>query len=293
MNDIIYQIYKKSPFLIWVYKKSFLSYFFKGFNNIRSFIVYKTLALFQYIVSLPRQYGIKDNRFKKLLSYKDKYYGKRCFVACTGPSLTIADLELLNNEYVFGMNSICMIHNQTDWIPDFLGFQDASVFDKIKYDLLSANNGLVFAPYSFKKRVGNRQDWVYFHMCDYYHYYEANRCRNFVYFSDNPYIRVYDGYTITYSILQLAFYMGFKEIYLIGADCNYLGEKRHFIEHGIPGTPIERVKPRLTMAYTKAKMYADRHDIKIVNVTRGGCLEVFPRETLESVLSRIEKNKIR
>lgn len=291
MNDRIYQFYKKSPFLIWVYKKSILSYLFKGFNNTRSFIVYKTLALSEYIASLPRQYGIKDNRFEKILSYKDKYYGKRCFIACTGPSLTIADLELLNNEYVFGMNSICMIHDQTDWIPDFTGIQDVGVFDKVKYDLLSTNNGLVFAPYSFKKRVGNRQDWIYFHMSGYYHYYEAKHSRNFVHFSDDSYIRVYDGYTITYSILQLAVYMGFKEIYLIGADSNYFGEKKHFMEHGNPGTPYERVGPRLTVAYGKTKEYADCHDIKIVNVTRGGYLEVFPRETLESVLARNEKNK--
>jgi hypothetical protein len=291
MNDRIYQFYKKSPFLIWVYKKSVLSYLFRGFINTRNFIVYKTLALSEYMASLPRQYGLKDNRFEKLLSYKDKYYGKRCFIAATGPSLTIADLELLKNEYVFGMNSICKIHDQTDWTPDFFGIQDIGVFDKVKYDLLSTNNGLVFAPYSFKKRVGNRQDWIYFHSCGYYNYYEGKHGRNFVYFSDDSYIRIYDGYTITYSILQLAVYMGFKEIYLIGADSNYLGEKKNFIEHGNPGTPVEMVGPRLTVAYGKAKEYGDCNDIKIVNVTRGGSLEVFPRETLESVLARNEKNK--
>ena len=35
-------------------------------------------------------------------------------------------------------------------------------------------------------------------------------------FSDNAFNVVYNGYTITYSLIQLAVYMGFKEIYLIG-----------------------------------------------------------------------------
>ncbi|GEM_PF-1175188 len=291
MNDRYYKLYKKSPFLVWIYKKSILSYFFKGFNNTTSFIFIKIMALSQYITSLPRQYGMMDNRFEKILSYKDKFNGKRCFVACTGPSLTIADLELLKNEYVFGMNSICMIHTLTDWTPDFFGIQDLGVFEKIQHHLLSTNNGLVFAPYSFKKRIDYGQDWIYFHMCDYYHYFEANHGRNFVHFSDDSYIRVYDGYSITYTILQLAIYMGFKEIYLIGADCNYFGEKKNFIEHGNPGTPPERVEPRMIVAYGKVKEYVDCHNIKIINVTRGGRLEIFPRENLETVLARNELNK--
>jgi len=39
---------------------------------------------------------------------------------------------------------------------------------------------------------------------------------------------VFDGSTIAYSVLQLATYMGFKEIYLLGADCDYSGAVSHF-----------------------------------------------------------------
>ena len=46
--------------------------------------------------------------FNKILSYKNKYKNKRCFIIGTGPSLEINQLELLKNEYTFSMNSIVL-----------------------------------------------------------------------------------------------------------------------------------------------------------------------------------------
>ena len=41
--------------------------------------------------------------------------------------------------------------------------------------------------------------------------------------------------------------------------------------------------------YKAAKEYADAHNIKIVNCTRGGMLEIFPRMNLEDVLKETNK----
>jgi hypothetical protein len=43
----------------------------------------------------------------------------------------------------------------------------------------------------------------------------------------------------------------------------------------------------MTEAYGIAKTYADRHGIQIRNATRGGALEVFPRDTLDSLSPRL------
>ena len=40
----------------------------------------------------------------------------------------------------------------------------------------------------------------------------------------------------------------------------------------------------VTKAYISAKRYADEHDIKIYNTTRGGKLEVFERLEFDKVL---------
>lgn len=285
----------RSPFLHKVYHESILAVPLHKVKEFGVFLRYKSKAAGQFLKTIPRALGVKDDRFMPLKAYKDKYKGKRIFITCTGPSLTIEDLEKLKNEYVFGMNSICLIHDKTDWKPDFYGIQDESVFNKVKDALLSTDNGVVFAPYYYKKHYGTPDYWVYWHMCGSYHIYELiYGPRYFTKFCADSYVKVYDGYSITYSILQLAMYMGFEEIYLLGADCTYLGKKQHFIEHGNYEKPerIADASDRLMVSYAAAKKYADAHGIKIYNATRGGGLELFTRVNLDEIVACCEKNKI-
>ena len=285
----------RSPLLYKIYHESCLSSPLHKLKQFGVFIKYKSLSIVQYMRTIPRAMGMKDKRFMPLNEYKDKYKGKRIFITCTGPSLTIEDLEKLKNEYVFGMNSICLIHDKTKWKPDFYGIQDEYVYERVKDVLLTTDNGVVFAPYSFMKKYGTPSNWLYWPMCGAYHYYELiYGPRFFTKFFPNSYVRVYDGYSITYSILQLVMYMGFDEIYLVGADCSYLGEKQHFIEHGVSEKQERLVDAgdRLLTSYSVAKKYADAHGIKIFNATRGGCLELFPRVDLDVIVKRGDKNKI-
>lgn len=286
-------IERHENFHAW-YRNSFLYKPVHAVMTVKMYAQYKTVAAFQYLVSIPRAIGFKDQRFLKLKSYQNKYKGKRCFIACTGPSLTISDLEMLKDEYVFGMNSISLIHDKTDWKPDFYGIQDTSVYEKIKDSILTTDNGIVFAPYDFRKYYNTPSDWVYWHMCGKYHIFEMIYTgKYFTKFSDDCYACVYDGYSITYALIQIAIYMGFDEIYLLGADCSYLGQKQHFVEHGSqdPSDP-QAIAERLFTMYNTIKVYSENHGIKVMNVTRGGCLEIFPRMNLEDVIIAKEKNKI-
>ena len=103
-------------------------------------------------------------------------------------------------------------------------------------------------------------------------------------FSNNAYATVYMGYTVTYSIIQLAAYMGFKEIYLVGCDCNYHGRKRNFIDYGEQNIrDAVKTENGMTMSYLTAKRCASKYGIKIYNATRGGNLEVFERVNLDAL----------
>ena len=86
------------------------------------------------------------------------------------------------------------------------------------------------------------------------------------------------GKTIVYEgALQLAVYMGFSEIYLLGTDCcQYDGEKQHFVSNYSIEKSILHIDD-MFLAYQSAKKYADAHGIKIFNATRGGDLEIFER----------------
>ena len=101
-------------------------------------------------------------------------------------------------------------------------------------------------------------------------------------------------------MLQLAVYMGFKKIYLLGMDFTFSVEKtiegntimNDIINHN---SIIEKVEKELfdfqyfaeiddqLLGYQAAKRYADAHGIKIYNATRGGKLEVFERVNFDTL----------
>ena len=220
-------------------------------------------------------------------AYKNKHLGERCFIVATGPSLTIDDLELIKNEYSFGMNSITKLYNSTAWRPTYFGIQDCNVYEKMQNSICSAYNGArnVFVSDAIADKFCVPKCFIQFPYDAVYHDNFLEVDKYFARFSDDCYGIVYDGYSITYSLIQIAVYMGFKEIYLLGADCSYKrGAKNHVVDSGNDDKNEEKNHDKMIVGYQKAKEYADSHGIKIVNCTRGGMLEVYPRMKLEDVL---------
>lgn len=252
---------------------------------------WKSIMVFQRISEVPRLLGVIQKKYLPLKNLKNKYEGKRCFIACTGPSLTVSDLELLKDEYVFGMNSLALIHDKTSWKPDFYGIEDHQVYEKLEDAIMNTDNGLVFYSEEIQKKYRVPNGAIPFFRDSAYHLYEFRHGNYFTRFSNNCYARVFDGYTITHSVIQLAVHLGFKEIYLIGCDCSYLGEKQHFIEHGVPvGTGDNAA--RLMTSHEVVAKYAQKLGFKVYNATRGGYLEVYPRVNLDDVIANKQNNKI-
>lgn len=230
------------------------------------------------------KYSISQNDLRE---YKNKHLNERCFIIATGPSLTIEDLKLLKNEITFGMNSICKVFDKLEWETTYYGVQDYGVYDILKDDIASLKDSTVLVGDNLKKRYSLKDEYVQFPLNLLNHTILHKKKYNTV-FSEDCYSVVYDGYTITYSLLQIAVYMGFKEIYLIGADCNYSKDinKRNFVNIGKIDNTFDTAGDRMRYAYSVAKEYADKNNIKIYNATRGGMLEVFERVNLEDVLNQ-------
>ena len=121
-------------------------------------------------------------------------------------------------------------------------------------------------------------------------YYEPNLPG----FSEDITEGVFWGYTVTYDLaLQIAAYMGFQEIYLIGIDHNNVGAVtdpgNHFIENYFDENDRNVYKnvtanfKGMDRAYQKAEIYSRRHGFRIYNATRGGKLEVFERVDFEKL----------
>lgn len=252
---------------------------------------WRFIWLIRYILcelgAWQRKRGRIDKRYIEIKKYENIHNGKRCFIISTGPSLTLEDVEKLKNEYTFSMNNICKLFDKTDWRPTYYAYQDPGVVGALKDDKYFGNLDKQFAA-DYKKKLHNGKHFVLYplNLGNHNTYNTTHNLCKGIKFSGNAYATIYDGFTITYSVIQLAVYMGFKEIYLLGCDCDYSGEKQHFIDYDEQYT-VDRVNgPEKLMiaAYKVAKEYADTHGIKIYNATRGGKLEVFERVNFDDLI---------
>ena len=266
--------------------------------NIAKRIYYSLIRLKMRIMLEQSLLNIKTRRryrnsFKSL---KNIHKGKRCFIIGNGPSLTSEDLTLLKEEYTFAANRIFYIFNKTPWRPTYYCAQDDVVIQDIadKFEAIEPEVSRMFLISESQKIVSSnviKSDKVQFFCAEYV------SAHKHVGFSEKIEDHICGGGTITYAAIQIAAYMGFSEIYLLGVDHNYASSsfKDNNVSaddvagsyfEGMP-TNIKMTKPNTdnsTRSFIKAKEYGDSHGIKIYNSTRGGKLEVFPRKTLEEVI---------
>lgn len=229
----------------------------------------------------------------------------RCFIIGNGPSLRIEDLEKLKDEITFASNMIYALYKSTLWRPTYYCAMDSSFCKKMMSDKESMNKITSGCQAAFTSVIGEgfqfRDDPEMQNL--YYLAYKrsVDRNTNSPYFSDDSSKEIYVSGTVTYALLQLAVYMGFKKIYLLGVDCTFSVERHkngsitvnHCVNH-MDEIEEERkkfndqVKDRFGYSYLAdidlqiagyeaAKKYADSRGIKIYNATRGGKLEVFER----------------
>lgn len=237
-----------------------------------------------------RQFGI-GTKFREIKQFENKYEGKRCFIIATGPSLTLEDVELLKDEYTFAVNSMVNVMDKMSYIPTFYAIQDGFAYEKLRDKIKSAKfNYAFFGDWKMKKEYLNDQNWIQFPLSvwEYFMAYPEASFEDKVSFSGNAFKRVCNGFSITYSALQLAVYMGFKEIYLLGSDCNYEKGVKNFAEYRDEKHMNACVNngERMIRAFEVAQNWAKKHDVRIYNATRGGMLEVFERVKLEDVVGR-------
>lgn len=90
--------------------------------------------------------------------------------------------------------------------------------------------------------------------------------------------------------MQLAVYMGFSEIYLLGVDFNYSNNiydpKNHFegCDTAKNKIRLNQVYPEITLlAYESCRDFCRKHNVRIFNATRGGKLEVFERKSFDDL----------
>lgn len=250
------------------------------------FTSYITFPIFVFLRT--KNIGRRDDL--KIANLKNCHKGERCFVIATGPSLVLEDVEKIKHETTLAVNSIFRLYDKTDWRPDYYVFLDPNLY-KTYY-----KKGFIDLDSFYKKacilnsldrNIAEARDLYFVHTnwLDHMYNYGSSEFK----YTDDLRYGINDFYSVTQDSICLAMYMGFSEIYLLGADNDYLGDKIHFIKTD-GDLPIDyelaiKTQKCMDMAYNELKRIADERDIKIYNATRGGKLEVFPRVTIENILN--------
>jgi hypothetical protein len=269
-----------------------------------------------------RQYDISYIIFKDLFSHEDydsnpnirkfknMHKGERCFLIGNGSSLSANDLTKLynNNEVSFGCNAIYKVYSQTKWRPDYYVLMDLihlleeGTIDVIptastRYKFikkLPENN--IYKKYYTKLLEKDKNNFIYFNTVS---ESVANKLPRF---SDDVSRAFYACGTTMYTLIQLAVYMGFITVYLLGVDGTmssmkepekFLSEKRHFYDENTDFVNLASLSPsriteetsdiRTINAYKKSEEYTRGRGIRIYNATRGGQVEIFERVSFDSL----------
>jgi len=246
--------------------------------------------------------------------FENKHKGERCFLIGNGPSLTAEDLTKLheNKEITFGCNAINKIFDQTPWRPVYFMATDPLFFLFQNEMLADTEAGYKFFPKISAdrfpdadiERIRQQLDLAIGQVFFFQPITPVLRRNVMLRFSPDASKAIYCSTTVMYSMFQLATYMGFSEIFLLGVDggavslnnpVEYLSETRHFYQEDenlifqyssrveMPDT--EHFAFYTAMIYEQIEKHALSHELRIRNATRAGTLTAFERVEFDSLFN--------
>ena len=226
----------------------------------------------------------------RLVGLKSKHRGERCFIIGNGPSLNNTDLTRLRHEATFGLNRIYLLFDKIGFHTTYHVCVNPLVIEQCAREiealpmprflswhcrhLVQRSRGMIFIGDPYDGTLG---------------------------FAKTPIGRVWEGATVTYVAMQLAYYLGFEQVVLIGVDHNFVTQgtahaaitsqgpdPNHFdpdyfgkgFRWNLPDLPTSEAAYRLA----KAAFEADGREV--VDATVGGKLSVFRKVDYESLFTK-------
>jgi len=138
--------------------------------------------------------------------YKNRHIGERVVIVCNGPSLNKMDLSFLKNEHVIGLNKI------------YLGFKKYRFYPKY---YVAVNEKVLRQSHQEIKKL----TCIKFLSARATEFFSENSLTHII-DTKNPKERftkdlqkgLEEGWTVTYAALQVAYYLGFTKVIIIGMD---------------------------------------------------------------------------
>jgi len=224
----------------------------------------------------------------RLAALKDIHKGRRAFIIGNGPSLKQTDLSKLKGEITFGMNRIYLMFPELGFKTTYLSVVNDLVIEQTAADL-AALEIPKFITWRSRRFFDSAQfaGAHYANLPTFLHTtYDSPR------FSPDVRWRVWEGATVTYVTMQLAFHMGIDEVIIIGVDHNYTttgkpnttitseGDDPNHFSGQYFGKGFRWQLPDLEtseIAYRLARRAYEKSGRRIVDATVGGKLTIFEK----------------
>lgn len=152
---------------------------------------------------------LKENNYPVLNLYRNRHIGERAILICNGPSLNKMDLSFLKNEICIGLNKIYLGFKQFNFYPKYYVAVNKKVLQQSHQDIKK----LTCVKFISNRCPGLFENEALTHIID--------TKTPPQYFNMDITKGVEEGWTVTYAALQIAYYLGFKTIIIIGMDHSF------------------------------------------------------------------------
>jgi len=224
---------------------------------------------------------LRDPRYRasmrRIERYQNVHAGKRCFILGNGPSLNRTDLSLLKGEFTFGSNRIYL---HPTFRPSYFVCANDLVVQQCAKDI-EALDMPKFIGWHNRDAIHFTRDMMFLHT--------RGGLRSW-FFTDLT-EGCWEGSTVTMVSMQIAYYMGFSEVFLIGVDHSYACAGKPHEAQQFTGDDPNHFSPDYfkgfkwhlpdlegsEMSYRVAKFMFEQSGRRICDATVGGKLTIFPK----------------
>lgn len=231
--------------------------------------------------------GLAQTR-RLLEPLRNTYKGKRVVLMGNGPSLRKTNWSLLRDEYTIGLNRIYLLRDEMGFSPTFYVCVDDLVIGQFLDEIAAIPGSLKILDWTAASK-------------------HLDRYPDLVTLPSLPTSRfhadiingLYQGGTVTFAALQLAYYLGFSQVILIGMDHRFIttgpagktvvsqGSDANHFHPDYFGKGVKWHLPsfeEIEYAYRLAKAAFEADGREILDCTLDGALTIFPKKRLDEIL---------
>ena len=224
------------------------------------------------------------NHRDDLAKFRNVHRGQDCFIIGNGPSLNRMDLSRLNDFALFGLNKIHLLMDRTPLDLMYHVCVNPLVMEQSmpEFAKLGCPSFLPFQKADSQQRRQSRTHWLYTGGAP-------------LHFATDVLRPISEGWTVTFVAMQLAYFMGFQTVFLVGVDHSFAAKGRPNETQVMEGDDESHFDPNYfkgqswqlpdlegsELAYRMAKFFFERDGRRVVDATVDGKLQIFDKMPLE------------